>query len=38
MFFLVQSIYFVISDDRDEKEIAMDPFEEARIRAEKIIA
>lgn len=38
MFSLVQSIYFVIFDNSDDEDIEMDPFEEARIRAEKIIS
>lgn len=38
MFFLVQSIYFVIFDNRNEEPVTVDPFEEAMNRAEKIIA
>ena len=38
MFFLVQAIYFVIFESSDEEQAEMDPFEEAMIRAEKIIA
>jgi len=39
MFFLVQSLYFVILGDRSLKEkVAVDPFEEAMMQAEKIIS
>ena len=39
MFFLVQSLYFVILGDRGPKEqVAADPFEEAMMQAEKIIS
>ena len=39
MFFLVQSLYFVILGDRSLKEkVAADPFEEAMMQAEKIIS
>jgi len=39
MFFLVQSLYFVILGDRSLKEkVTADPFEEAMIQAEKIIS
>lgn len=38
MFFLVQSIYFVIFENSDEEAIEMDPFEEAMMRAKKIIS
>lgn len=39
MFFLVQSLYFVILGDRNLKEkVSADPFEEAMMQAEKIIS
>jgi len=39
MFFLVQSLYFVkFEDNSKEEKITVDPFEEAKFRAEKIIA
>ena len=38
MFFLIQSTYFVIFENSDEEQVSMDPFEEAMIRAEKIIS
>ena len=37
MFFLVQSIYFVIFENNNEEQVTVDPFEEAMLRAEKTI-
>ncbi|UCD90139.1 MAG: hypothetical protein JSW04_01480 [Desulfobacterales bacterium] len=38
MFFLVQSIYFVIFENKNHEQVPTDPFEEAMVRAEKIIS
>jgi hypothetical protein len=41
MFFLVQSLYFVLTgeeDDSDEEEVVLDPFERARRQAEEVLS
>ena len=41
MFFLVQSVYFVIFADfgeKSEKQVEIDPFHQARTRAERILS
>jgi hypothetical protein len=41
MFFLVQSVYFVVFEDfgkKQEERVALDPFHQARTRAERILS
>lgn len=38
MFFLVQSLYFVLTGDAEDAEVELDPFEKARRQAEEILS